>query len=309
MTKRSNPTAPRADIYQEVTDQIIALLESGCRPWSPSWASGAASLPQRHGGEAYQGINVLLLWSQAMRHGFRNPVWMTFKQALTLGGSVRKGERGSMVVYAGSMAPKDGEGGEAEGESERRGIPFLKRYSVFNVEQIDGLPEGKYPTPEPIIQNRDDRDPDLDRAFAAYGVAIREQNGGAYYDSAADRITMPLFDSFTSGNAFYATLAHEGIHASGHRSRLDRETLHRYGESIAIRGREEMVAEIGAAFLCAALGMEPTEREDHAAYVEHWLGALRNDKRAIFQAATAAQAASNFILSAMAATDTERAAA
>lgn len=309
MAKRSTPTnAQRADIYQEVTDQIVSLLESGRRPWSPSWASGAASLPQRHGGEAYQGINILLLWSQAMRRGYRNPTWMTFKQALELGGCVRKGERGSMVVYAGSLTPKECESGTAEAEGERR-IPFLKRYTVFNVEQIEGLPEGKYPTPEPVIQNRDERDADLDRAFAAYGVAIREQDGGAYYESSADRITMPLFESFTSGNAFYATLAHEGIHASGHRSRLDRETLHKYGESTAIRAKEELVAEIGAAFLCAALGMEPTEREDHAAYVEHWLGALRNDKRAIFQAATAAQAASNFILSAMAAAEGERAAA
>lgn len=309
MAKRSTPTnAQRADIYQEVTDHIVSLLESGCRPWSPSWASGAASLPQRHGGEAYQGINILLLWSQAMRRGYRNPTWMTFKQALELGGCVRKGERGSMVVYAGSLTPKEGESGTAEAEGERR-IPFLKRYTVFNVEQIEGLPEGKYPTPEPVIQNRDERDADLDRAFAAYGVAIREQDGGAYYEGKADRITMPLFESFTSGNAFYATLAHEGIHSTGHRSRLDRETLHKYGESTAIRAKEELVAEIGAAFLCAALGMEPTEREDHAAYVEHWLGALRNDKRAIFQAATAAQAASNFILSAMAAAEGERAAA
>lgn len=185
----------------------------------------------------------------------------------------------------------------------------MKRYTVFNVQQIDGLPEGKYPTPDRVIQNRDERDSDLDRAFAAYGVTIREQDGGAYYEKAADRITMPLFESFTSGNAFYATLAHEGIHATGHKARLDRDTLHRYTESNAIRAREELVAEIGAAFLCAALGMDPTQREDHAAYVENWLSVLRGDKRAIFQAATAAQAASNFVLSAMAADETERAAA
>ena len=268
----------RADIYQEVTDHIISLLESGCRPWSPSWTSGAATLPRRHGGEAYQGINILLLWSQAMRRGYRNPTWMTFKQALELGGNVRKGERGSMVVYAGSLTPKGGEDSPADGEGERR-IPFLKRYVVFNVEQIEGLPEGKYPTPEPVIQNRDERDADLDRAFAAYGVAITEQEGGAYYNEQADRITMPLYESFTSGNAFYATLAHEGIHASGHKSRLDRETLHKYGESIATRAKEELVAEIGAAFLCAALGMEPTEREDHAAYIDHWLSLWQGEHK------------------------------
>lgn len=309
MAKYSTPNAPRSDIYQEVTDHIISLLERGCRPWSPSWSSGAASLPQRHGGEPYQGINVLLLWSQAMRQGFCNPVWMTFKQALALGGCVRKGERGSMVVYAGSFLPRRDEDGGAENDNQSRGIPFLKRYTVFNVEQIDGLPEGKYPTPQPISRNRDDRDTELDHAFTAYGVTIREQDGGAYYQSTTDRITMPRFESFTCANAFYATLAHEAIHSTGHKDRLDRDTLHRYGESIAIRAREELIAEIGAAMLCAVLGMEPTEREDHAAYVEHWLGALRGNKRAIFQAATAAQAASNFIVSAMVKPDIKRAVA
>jgi antirestriction protein ArdC len=182
---------------------------------------------------------------------------------------------------------------------------------VFNVEQIEGLPEGKFPTPERpnLIQNEDERSAELDAIFAAYGVTITEKaGGGAYYQGGRiDSITMPLFGSFTSANAYYATLAHEAIHSTGHADRLDRETLHKYGESRQIRAKEELCAEIGAAMLCAALGMEPTEREDHAAYLASWLGALKNDKRYIFQAATAAQAAANYFLEATAAGRTEEA--
>jgi antirestriction protein ArdC len=306
-TKAARTATERGDLYQEVTDEIIALLEAGTRPWSPSWAAGATSFPLRSCGKNYQGINILLLWAQAMRRGYANPTWMTFKQALELGANVKKGEKGTRVVYAGSVSKKDENGQPIEGEGERR-INFLKRYTVFNVEQIEGLPEGKYPTPEPVIQNREDRDPQLEAVFAAYGVEINEQEGGAYYSDQADRITMPHFESFTSANAFYATLAHEAIHSTGHRSRLDRETLHKYHTGTAFRAKEELVAEIGAAFVCAALGMEPTEREDHAAYLSSWLTVLRGDKRAIFQAATAAQAASDLILATAEAADAEKAA-
>jgi antirestriction protein ArdC len=296
-TKATRSNVERADIYQEVTDQIIEMLEQGVRPWSPRWASAAASFPLRSCGKNYQGINILLLWAQSMARGYANPYWMTFKQALELGANVRKGERGTRIVYAGSISRKDESGQAAEDDSERR-ISFLKRYTVFNVEQIEGLPEGQFPTPGPNIQNRDDRDPQLDALFRTYGVKIIEKDGGAFYSPATDSITMPRFESFTSGNAFFATLAHEAVHSTGHRDRLDRETLHKYGTSTAIRAKEELCAEIGAAFLCAALGMESTEREDHAAYLANWLTVLRGDKRAIFQAATAAQAASDFILAA-----------
>jgi antirestriction protein ArdC len=256
-TKATRSNVERADIYQEVTDQIIEMLEQGMRPWSPRWASAAASFPLRSCGKNYQGINILLLWAQSMARGYANPYWMTFKQALELGANVRKGERGTRIVYAGSISRKDGSEQVAEDDSERR-ISFLKRYTVFNVEQIEGLSEGQFPTPVPIIQNRDDRDPQLDALFRAYGVKTIEKDGGAFYSPATDSITMPRFESFTSGNAFYATLAHEAVHSTGHRDRLDRETLHKYGASTAIRAKEELCAEIGAAFLCAALGMEPT---------------------------------------------------
>lgn len=294
--------ANRIDVYEEVTASIIALLEAGTRPWLPSWASGAATLPLRHEGTAYQGINILLLWSAAMSRGYSNPYWMTYRQADELGGQVRKGEKGSLVVHAGTFTPKDGETGEpvTNSDGEEASRRYLKRYVVFNVEQIDGLDMAKYPAPDVEIKNRDQRDPALDAAFARYPVPYREGGSSAFYDDRADHIQMPAFGDFVSGNAFYATLAHEGIHSTGHPDRLDRDSLRKYGDSKEIRAFEELIAEIGAAMLCAQLGMEPTEREDHAAYIADWLKTLRNDKRAIFRAATAAQAASELILSHMA---------
>ncbi|SEK07037.1 Antirestriction protein ArdC [Sphingobium sp. AP50] len=308
--RKTTTSAARIDVYEEVTNQIVALLEAGTRPWSPRWASGAASLPLRHEGTPYRGINILLLWSASMERGYTNPHWMTYRQAHELGGQVRKGEKGNLVVHAGSFTPKDGETGEpitnAEGEEATR--KFLKKYVVFNVEQIDGLDMSKFPAPQIEIKNRDERDSELDAAFARWPVPYREGGSSAYYDPSADRIQMPAFADFVTGNAFYATLAHEAIHSSGSAHRLARETLRDYGKDRAIRAEEELIAEIGAAMLCAQLGMEPTEREDHAAYVASWLTALRNDKRAIFRAATAAQAASELILSHMSAPAMARAA-
>jgi antirestriction protein ArdC len=172
---------------------------------------------------------------------------------------------------------------------------------VFNAEQIDGLDMARFPAPQADIKNRDQRDPELDAAFARWPVPYRESGNSAHYNPDSDSIAMPAFSDFISGNSFYATLAHEAIHSTGHASRLARETLANYGKSKEIRAAEELIAEVGAAMLCAQLGMEPTEREDHAAYVASWLTALRNDKRAIFRAASAAQAASELILSHMAA--------
>lgn len=308
--RKTTTSAARIDVYEEVTNQIVALLEAGTRPWSPRWASGAASLPLRHEGTPYRGINILLLWSASLERGYTNPHWMTYRQAHELGGQVRKGEKGNLVVHAGSFTPKDGETGEpitnAEGEEATR--KFLKKYVVFNVEQIDGLDMSKFPAPQIEIKNRDERDSGLDAAFARWPVPYREGGSSAYYDPSADRIQMPAFADFVTGNAFYATLAHEAIHSSGSAHRLARETLRDYRKDRAIRAEEELIAEIGAAMLCAQLGMEPTEREDHAAYVASWLTALRNDKRAIFRAATAAQAASELILSHMSAPAMARAA-
>jgi antirestriction protein ArdC len=235
------------DIYEEVTAQIIAMLEAGTRPWSPRWASGAATLPLRHEGTAYRGINILLLWTAAMTRGYANPYWMTYRQAAELGGQVRKGEKGNLVVHAGTFTPKDGETGEpvTNSEGEEASRKFLKKYVVFNVEQIDGLDMSKYPVPRIEIKNRDQRDGDLDAAFARWPVPYAEGGSSAYYNPAADHIQMPAFADFESGNAFYATLAHEAVHSTGHAKRLARETLRDYGKSREIRAEEELLAKSG----------------------------------------------------------------
>jgi len=247
--------ANRIDVYEEVTASIIALLEAGTRPWSPSWASGVATLPLRHEGTPYRGINILLLWAAAMTRGYSNPFWMTYRQAHELGGQVRKGEKGNLVVHAGTFTPKDGETGEpvTDGDGEEASRRYLKRYVVFNIEQIDGLDMAKYPVPVVEIKNRDQRDPELDAAFARYPVPYSEGGSSAFYQQREDRIQLPAFADFVSGNAFYATLAHEGIHSTGHPDRLDRDSLRKYGETKEIRAFEELIALSGQSAPSATL--------------------------------------------------------
>ena len=251
ITTRSAKAA-RIDIYEEVTASIITLLDAGTRPWSPSWASGAASLPMRHEGTPYRGINILLLWAAAMAGGYANPYWMTYRQAHELGGQVRKGEKGNLVVHAGTFTPKDGETDQRQSDedSEDRTRHYLKKYVVFNVEQIDGLDMTRFPAPVVEMTNRDQRDPELDAAFARYPVPYTEGGSSAFYRQSEDRIQMPAFAEFVSGNAFYATLAHEAIHSSGHPDRLDRDSLRKYGESKEIRAFEELIALSGQSAPC-----------------------------------------------------------
>jgi antirestriction protein ArdC len=284
-----------SDIYQRVTAQIVASLEQGVRPWLKPWnaehAAGRITRPLRGNGVPYQGINVLMLWGAAVERGYAAPIWMTFKQALELGGCVRKGEKGSQVVYAStfSRTETDGESGE---ESERD-IPFLKGYTVFNVEQIDGLP-AHFTAPAETPLDPVQRIAHAEQFFGATGAAVRHGGNQAYYRMASDLVQMPLFETFRDAESYYATLAHELTHWTRHPSRLDRSFgRKRFGdEGYAM---EELVAELGAAFLSADLGLTPEPREDHAAYIGNWLNVLKNDKRAIFTAASHAQRAADFI--------------
>ena len=284
-----------SDIYQRVTAQIVASLEQGVRPWLKPWnaehAAGRITRPLRGNGVPYQGINVLMLWGAAVERGYAAPIWMTFKQALELGGCVRKGEKGSQVVYAStfSRTETDGESGE---ESERD-IPFLKGYTVFNVEQIDGLP-AHFTAPAEARLDPVQRIAQAEQFFSATGATVRHGGNQAYYSVASDVVQMPFFETFRDAESYYATLAHELTHWTRHPSRLDRS----FGrKSFGDEGyaMEELVAELGAAFLSADLGLTPEPREDHAAYIGHWLNVLKNDKRAIFTAASHAQRAADFI--------------
>jgi antirestriction protein ArdC len=281
----------RKDLYQSITEQIIEQLEKGVRPWHRPWsAPGASVLPLRHNGIAYRGVNILALWMAALAKGYRSPIWMTFRQALALGGCVRKGEKGSLTVFASTLHRPETEEG---GEETLAAIHYLKAYTVFNVEQIDGLPQHYYAKPEPALapQARIAR---AEAFFAAAGACLHHGGSSAYYLPADDRIQMPAFEAFENPESYYATLAHEITHWTGHPSRLNRAFGEKHAADEAY-AREELVAELGAAFLCAALDLAPVERLDHASYLDHWLRVLKADKRAIFAAAAHAQRAADFL--------------
>lgn len=284
----------KQDIYKQVTDKIIVDLEQGeltwLKPWSAANTEGRIIRPLRHNGIAYRGINVLMLWGAALEAGYNSPYWMTFKQAQELGAHVRKGERGNPVVYANTIT-KTEEG--ADGSEEERTIPFMKAYSVFNVEQIDGLPDHYHAKVEPVIDSAQ-RIEHADAFFAATGADIRHGGNRAYYNGDSDHVQMPVFECFRSPESYYATLAHELTHWTKHKTRLDREFgRKRWGDEGY--AREELVAELGAAFLCADLGLTPEAGTDHAAYIQGWLKLLTDDKRAIFAAAAHAQRAADFL--------------
>jgi antirestriction protein ArdC len=284
-----------SDIYQRVTAQIVASLEQGVRPWLKPWnaehAAGRITRPLRGNGVPYQGINVLMLWGAAVERGYAAPIWMTFKQALELGGCVRKGEKGSQVVYASTFSRTETDGDS--GEESERDIPFLKGYTVFNVEQIDGLPAHFTAPAEPRLDPVQ-RIAQAEGFFSATGATVRHGGNQAYYSVASDLVQMPFFETFRDAESYYATLAHELTHWTRHPSRLDRSFgRKRFGdEGYAM---EELVAELGAAFLSADLGLTPEPREDHAAYIGNWLNVLKKDKRAIFTATSHAQRAADFI--------------
>jgi len=286
----------RKDVYTRVTDRIIADLEKGLRPWLKPWGAahpaGCVSRPLRHNGMPYRGMNIVLLWGEAMEKGYAAPIWMTYRQAHELGGQVRKGEHGSLVVFANSITRTET---NERGEDVEREIPFLKGYTVFCVEQIDGLPAHYYAQPAnplPLSERIDG----AERFIARTGATIRHGGNSAYYAPGPDHVQLPKFEAFRDRESYYATVLHELTHWTGAKSRLDRSfNAKRFGDHGY--AREELVAELGAAFLCADLGITPEIRDDHAAYLGHWLNVLREDKRAIFGAAAHAQRAADYLQS------------
>jgi antirestriction protein ArdC len=286
-----NAAASR-DVYARVTAHILADLERGVRPWVRPWsaehAGGRIVRPVRANGAPYRGVNVLLLWGAAWENGFACPLWMTFKQALDRGARVRRGEKGTPVVYADRITKTETDA--KTGEAVTRDIPFLKGYTVFNVEQIEGLPAPCYARPEPATEPEASRDARLERFFRATGARIRHGGDRAFYAPASDHVQMPPFPAFADAASYYATLAHEMTHWTRHPSRLNRD-FGRRRRGDAGYALEELVAELGAAFLCADLGITPAIRDDHAAYLGAWLEALRGDTRFLFTAAGHAQRA------------------
>ncbi|MBT3142928.1 DUF1738 domain-containing protein [Ruegeria litorea] len=278
----------KRDIHAEITNTIIEAIENGTAPWCKEW-DGAMGFPfpRRVTGENYQGINVLLLWIAAEAKGYTAPTWMTFNQAKKMGGQVRKGEKGTGIVFFSTFEK------ESEENDNVTRIPFLKRYTVFNVQQIDGLPAEFQPSQPASVAGGEQAIEDLEAFFAYTGAKI--ENGpeiAPHWNPMNDTIGMPPVEQFSSAHAYYGTLAHELIHWTGHTPRLDRDMKYNTKEG---RAFEELIAEIGSCFLCGHIGAQPNI-DNSAAYVESWLKALRNDKRFIFRAATQAQRASDYAL-------------
>ncbi len=283
----------RGNLYQEVTDRIITELEAGRVPWVQPWDSTqtALGLPANAAtGRHYSGVNILILWAAVIGKAYPSRRWLTFRQALDLGGAVRKGERGTTVVYADRFIP------EAERERARKdggdleAIPFLKRFTVFNVAQCDGLPERAVPSTAPVRER--EIVPRAEALMQATGAHILVRGGAAFYSPALDAIQVPPQSAFFQQIDYYRTCFHELGHWTGHPARLNRDMSGRFGSDPY--AREELVAEIASAFVCASLNIVPIVR--HADYLANWLAVLRADNRAIFRAASQASKASDFIL-------------
>ena len=280
-------TGQKFDIHANITAQIITAIEEGCPPWRKPWTGGEAGacLPLRSNGEPYRGINVLVLWSIAAAKGYTSARWLTFNQAKTLGAHIRKGEKAATVVKFGTVEKEDENG-------EEKVIPYAKAYSVFNADQIEGLPEEFYRKPELAEDLGTEADPALEAFFAATGATIDiSDRPRAFYDITADRIHMPPIATFHDAAGYYGTLAHELTHWTGAASRLDRFTRFADRKAYAF---EELIAEIGNCLICAALGLTPDFAQS-GAYIEGWLKAMKEDNRAIFRAASEAQKAMDFV--------------
>jgi antirestriction protein ArdC len=287
-------SSERQDVYTRITNKIIVDLEQGVRTWMKPWnagnTGGRITRPLRHNGIAYSGINILMLWAEAMDKGFAAPIWMTFRQASELKANVRKGEKGSLVLYANSITRSEA---DDKGEETEREIHYMKGYTVFNVEQIEGLPEHYYGKPE-VLNSSIERIAHAESFFAATKADVRYRGDRAFYSNDGDYIQMPVIEAFKDAESFYATLAHESAHWTKHPTRLDR-SFGRKAWGDEGYAQEELVAELASAFLCADLGLTPQVRDDHASYIAEWLKVLQNDKRAIFSAAAHAQKAVDFL--------------
>ena len=289
------PARDRTNLYDDITGKIIADLEAGRFPWVQPWGTPAAgaplAMPQNAAtGRRYSGINVLILWGAVIERGFPGQSWLTFRQALSLGGNVMKGERGTTVVYADRFTPEDEKRRARETGEEPGKIPFLKRFTVFNAAQCEGLPEeiaAVAPPPPPGLI-----EPTVEALIRATGIDFRIGGNRAFYVPAQDFVMVPPPHAFHEPINWHRTALHEMGHATGHPTRLSRDFSGSFGtRKYAF---EELVAEITAAFCCASLGIVPTVR--HADYIGSWLEVLREDNRAIVRAASQASKAADWLL-------------
>jgi len=296
MSRYDRTGSNRANLYDEITNKIIAELEAGRIPWVQPWGTSAAKAPlglpsNASTGRSYSGINVLTLWGAVIEHGFPGQGWLTFRQALSLGGNVRKGERGTTVVYADRFVPDDEKKRARDTGEEAQAIPFLKRFTVFNTAQCEGLPEtieAVAPPPPPGMI-----EPRVEALIKATGIDFRIGGNKAFYVPALDYVQVPPPAAYFEPINWHRTALHEVSHASGHHSRLNRDLSGSFGSKPYFF--EECVAEISSAFCCAAMGIVPTVR--HSDYIGAWIETMRADNRVIVRAASQASKAADWILS------------
>ncbi|MDE2344395.1 MAG: DUF1738 domain-containing protein [Betaproteobacteria bacterium] len=296
------------DVIENIVSQIVAELARGTLPWCKPWTStgemqGGFALPLRVTGEAYRGINVLALWCAAQMSGYRSRFWMTYKQAEALKGHVRKGEKATGIIYADKVTKEDT---NAEGETVEKSYAFLKAYAVFNADQIEGLPEKFYAKESEAPAPAEAMEIPGKEWLANIPAVIRHGGNRAYFSPAADFVQMPAPEDFKTPLAYTSTLLHELTHWTGHKNRLDRVAFKKWGDDAY--AFEELVAELGAAFGCAHLGLVPAIREDHAPYIAGWIKQLKNDPRALVNAAAQASKALDYLDAFQAAEDLKEAA-
>lgn len=276
------------DFYERVTAQIVAALEAGTPPWVRPWSTLGDQRPRNAlSGRGYRGINTWLLTAEAAIAGYVLPRWLTFRQADGLGARVRRGEHGTRIVYyrVSELPDRD-----AAAVGSTRLVPLMRAFTVFNVAQVDGLPETYLaPTPAPADWVPTEA---AEQLLLESGADIRMGGDRAFYQPDLDFIQLPLAKAFGDGGSFYGTALHELTHWTGHASRCARSLTGRFGD--AAYAMEELIAEMGSAYLCAHCRLDG--QLQHPSYLAHWLDVLRADKRAIFTAATKAQQAADHLV-------------
>jgi len=289
--RRSSGSGPQ-DHYQAVTDRIVAALEAGTAPWRRPWVSGArTTMPgmpcNAVTGRAYRGVNAVLLTMTQHAHGSDDPRWITYKQASERGWQVRAGERGTPVVFFKRL---DVHERPDDGEATVRRVPLLRGFTAFHANQVDGISPYQPPTLDEAPWRKQEA-PEL--IVARSGVRVRTGGNQAFYSPTLDFIGVPVAAAFRSPEDFSATILHELAHASAHESRLNRDLSGRFGSRAY--SFEELIAELTSCMVGTVLGL-PCDVENHASYLQSWLDVLREDRRAIFRAAAAAQKAADWML-------------
>jgi len=293
MSKHEHSSSAQRDVYEAVTSQIVNAIEQGVGTWRMPWhTSGRYSFSPINviSRKAYRGINTLCLWSAAQVKGYESGEWATYRQWQERGAQVRKGEKSATVVFwkFANDAQETQEHGDDHETSASR-LLFTRGYAVFNAEQVDGY-EAKL-EPEQTALERIEK---AEAFFKSIGAELRHGGNRAYYAPDLDYIQMPPFGAFTENTRYYSTLAHEHTHWTAKAERCDRQLGKRFGDNAY--AAEELIAELGAAFVCAHLGLSTEPREDHAQYIQSWLRVLKADKRAVFAAASKAQQACDWLV-------------